>query len=144
MPVMTASAINLPNTGATLHDFTANPSVNVYSASGSGVIPLETGVYGQISGELLYDNVLRYSGKNNDRAKIFSRINDVYSPPPAVLNSVITGYYNEDLNMDGIVRYSGPKNDQAITFSNIGMLTSPPTYLLSVYVGQVPVSYSGY
>ncbi len=140
MPVMTATAITLPNTGATKHDFTTNPAANVYSATSAGVLAVETDVYAQIAGELKYDNILRYSGANNDRSLIFTKINAIYTPPPALLTSSITGYYAEDVNMDGIVRYSGAQNDQGIIFSNIDALTDP-TVLLTIYQGQVPVNY---
>jgi len=106
-----------------------------------GEILLETGVYGQIAGDLNADNKLIYSGPSNDRGLIISKINNLYSLPPASLNSTISGYYAEDLNMNGVVKYSGPQNDQAIILTNISTLTNSTT-LTSIYYGQVPVSYS--
>ncbi|MCX6235928.1 MAG: hypothetical protein NT175_14630 [Bacteroidetes bacterium] len=142
LPVMTANAVILPNTAATRHDFTTNPSANVYSTTNAAVLPLEDGVYGQITGDLNHDNCLKFSGPGNDRGLIIAKIIAVYTPPPATLNSVITGYYNEDLNMNSVVKYSGSQNDQGIIFSNIDALTNP-TILTTVYQGQVPVSYAG-
>ncbi len=141
LPVMTANAIMLPNTAATKHDFTINPATNVYSTTNEGVMLLEPGSYGQIAGDINTDNKLRYTGANNDRDFIISRITTVNFPSTSYLNSIIQGYYNEDLTMDGIVKYSGPNNDQAIIIANIDLLTNPTT-LSSEYQGQVPVSYA--
>ncbi len=141
LPVMSKNAISLPNTSATKLDFTINPTTNVYTVTNDGVILLETGIYGQIVGDLNADNKLKYSGSGSDRGIIISKINLIYSPPPATLNSTISGYFNEDLNMNGIVKYSGPQNDQNVIYSNIDALTNPTT-LNSVYTGQVPVNYS--
>lgn len=142
LPVMSAGLIALPNTPATTHNFTINPASNVYSVSFDGVIAVETGIYAQIAGELTYDNKLIFSGSGNDRGKIIAKINELFTPPPAYLTSVIAGYHPEDLNLDGAVIYSGPNNDQGMIFSNIDALT-PSTILNTVLSGQVPVNYSG-
>lgn len=135
--VMTSGAIPLPNTSGTRHDFTTNPPVNVYGST-NGVILLETGVYGQIAGDINMDNKLIYSGKNNDKALIIAKISAIYTPPPpATLTSFITGYYSEDLNMNSVVKYSGPGNDQGIIIANIGKFIVP-TFLTSIYQGVVP------
>jgi len=141
MPVMTATALTLPNTSVTKHDFTTTPATNVYSTTNDAVVLLETGVYGQMAGSLNTDNKLKYSGSANDRGLIIAKITNIYTPPPATLNSTITGYYAEDTNMNGMVKFSGPLNDQAIIFTNIDALTNPTT-LNSFYQGQVPVSYT--
>lgn len=140
LPVMSAQPVALPNSSGTFHDFTANPAVNVYSGAFSGVIPLETGIYGQIPGELQMDNKLIYSGPGNDRGKIFAKISEVMAPATALLSNTISGYYREDLNLDGVVKYSGPQNDQAFIFSSIDQLTNP-TVLTTTLPGQVPVAY---
>ncbi len=140
LPVMTASAIALPNTLATKHDFSINPSTNVYSTTNDGVIPLETGVYGQIAGNVYTDNQIKYSGSDNDKGYIISKIISIASPP-VYLTSTISGYYAEDVNMDGVVKYSGSQNDQSLIISNIDFLINP-TYLNSIYNGQVPVTTS--
>lgn len=140
IPVMTANAISLPNTLATKHDFTINPSTNVYSTTNDGVILLETGVYGQIAGDVYTDNQIKYSGSDNDNGYIMAKINSIANPP-VYFSSTISGYYAEDVNMDGVVKYSGSQNDQSVIISNIDFLTNP-TYLNSVYSGQVSVSSS--
>jgi hypothetical protein len=138
IPVMSAESITLPNTPVNKHDFTSNPSTNVYGST-NGVILLETNVYGQIAGDVNMDNRLIYSGPNNDRGLIFAKINEV-SSPPVYLTTTIQGYYAEDLNMNGVVKYSGPNNDQGIIFVNIGYYIDP-AYLISVYNGVVPVNF---
>jgi hypothetical protein len=140
-PVMTANAITLPNTLATKHDFTTNPASNVYSNTNAGVILLETGVYGQIVGDINYDNKLKISGSGNDRLLVITKIIALFSPPPASLISTISGYYAEDMNMNGVVKYSGSQNDPSTIFTALNALINPPA-LNSVYQGQVPVSYA--
>jgi hypothetical protein len=140
IPVMTSTAITLPNNALTYHDFTTNPSLKVYSVSNAAVILLEEGIYGHIAGDIFYNNNLQYSGPNNDRGLIFAKIAELFNPPPATLNSTVSGYYKEDLNLDGMVKYSGPQNDQGIIFYNIDWLTDP-TMLTTIYLGQVPVDY---
>jgi PKD repeat protein len=137
LPVMTATPVVLPNTSATKHDFTADPVTNVYGGL-MGVFPVETGVYGQITGDINMDNKLIYSGSNNDRGLIYARIGTLVQP--LQLTSFIFGYYSEDLNMNGEVRYSGTGNDQGIIISNIDQLTDP-TFLNTVFTGPVPVDY---
>ena len=136
-PVMTANTMILPNTNSAKHDFTLDPTTNVYSTSNEGVVSLESGIYGQISGDINGDNKLKYSDISNDRDLIMSKISSVFLPATALVNSTISGYYIEDVNMDGIVKYSGAKNDQALIISNIDAFTNPTT-LISLYQGQEP------
>lgn len=140
LPVMTASAVSLPNTPATGHDFTIDPALNVFSNNYEGVIEIETNVYGMITGDINHDNALKYTGQNNDRLFIFTAIQDNHPNPPVLLNSTISGYYNEDLNMDGFVKYTGGNNDRSLILTNISTLTSS-TNIITTYEGQVPVSY---
>lgn len=135
-PVMTASAVTLPNVQATRIDLTAS-AANAYRTT-NAVFQLETGVYGQIAGDVNWDKTLRYSGSNNDKSYIFSRIGTVIPSP--TLNDAITGYYSEDADMNGIVRYSGAGNDASLIFTNIDHFTNP-TFIISVWTGVVPVSY---
>jgi len=140
LPIMSAAMVALPNTQASAHHFTINPSSNVYPAANPGAIELEPGVYGMIAGDLNHDNLLKYSGPANDRSLIFSRISTELHPAPSFLTSLVSGYFAEDLNMNGVVKYSGSQNDQSIIFSNIDALTSP-TNLNTVYRGKVPIAY---
>ena len=135
-PVMTASAIILPNTQATRYDLTAS-AANAYRTS-NAVFPLETGVYGQIAGDVNWDKLLRYSGANNDKSYVFVRIGSLI-PSPA-MNDIVTGYYPEDVDMNGIIRYSGTGNDPAMIFTNIDHFTDP-TYTTSTWISVVPVNY---
>jgi hypothetical protein len=137
LPVMSANPVLLPNTNETLIDFTTLPSTNVYGGL-NGVIPVETDKYGQISGDINMDNKLIYSGSNNDRGLIFSKINSVLAPQPVYLNSSVVGYFTEDLNMNGTTLYSGNGNDQGVIFMNIDYFTNP-TYLNTIFFGVVPM-----
>ncbi len=140
LAVMTASAITLPNTLATAHDFTSSPSTNVYGTT-NGVFLLETGVYGQIAGDVNMDNHLIWSGNlygGNDKGFVFARIGSIIPTP--VLNDIVYGYYPEDTDLNTSVQYSGPGNDPAIIFTNIDYYTDP-TYIVTIFDGVVPVSY---
>jgi len=60
------------------------------------------------------DNLLKYSGIDNDRDAILVKIG---GQDPT---DIVFGYHNEDVNMDGVVRYSGFENDRDIILVNIG------------------------
>jgi len=140
LPVMTANAITLPNTATTPHDFTTNPTVNIYGGL-QGVIEVEPGVYAQIAGDINMDNRLIYSGSSNDRALVYNDIQAGMAPNQAFFNSLVYGYYKGDLNMDGVVRYSGSGNDPAIIYNNIQYFTDP-TFFNTTYQSPTPVDYT--
>lgn len=74
----------------------------------------EVGVLAMWSGNCTLDTVIKYTGVQNDRDPILSRIGGV------VPTAVVEGYFNEDNNLDGLVKYTGWKNDRDVILHNIG------------------------
>lgn len=66
------------------------------------------------SGNVRLDDVLRYTGQDNDRDPILSAIGG------SVPTSTVSGYLSADTNMDGYVRYTGSGNDRDPMLGNIG------------------------
>lgn len=60
------------------------------------------------------DNKLSYTGSQNDRDPILSRIGG------AAPTASVQGYFLEDCSMDGVVRYTGTDNDRDPILLNIG------------------------
>ena len=134
LSVMSADPVSIPYLGT--HDFTDTNFAQPYGGVGSGVIELESGVFGMILGDIQQDGNLKYSGALNDRAPILTRILNVVGGTS--ITSTTTGYYREDLNMDGVLKYSGQNNDQARIILNIISLKGS-TSITSIFIGPVPV-----
>lgn len=66
------------------------------------------------AGNALADDQLKYTGQDNDRDPVLTRIGGV------VPTNIVAGYFPEDLNLDGEVKYSGVENDRDIVLVNIG------------------------
>ena len=66
------------------------------------------------SGNVLVDELLKYSGVDNDRDPILQAIGGT------VPTATSSGYLSADVNMDGLVKYSGVGNDRDPILSNIG------------------------
>lgn len=66
------------------------------------------------SGNVLLDNVVRYTGGDNDRDLILGAIGGV------IPTGSVTGYRPEDVNLDSKVRYTGERNDRDPILVNIG------------------------
>ena len=73
-----------------------------------------SGVNVMWAGNVVADQLLIYSGINNDRDPILVKIGGV------VPSNTEFGYHNEDVNMDGVVIYSGNNNDRDVILVNIG------------------------
>ena len=109
----TATAIDLSGSAVTTYGTNARRTVG----------PLLT----LWSGNVLVDNVLRYTGLGNDRDPILAAVGGT------VPTATITGYHLADVNMDGRVRYVGLDNDRDPILGNIGG-TLPTSTLLE----QIP------
>jgi hypothetical protein len=107
--IMTANRINLSQT--TLSINFASGSVPTYGSSAQVSTTAGLALW---SGDCNFNKIISYTGPNNDRDLILSRIGG--SVPTNTLN----GYYSEDLNMDGLVKYTGSNNDRDIVLSAIG------------------------
>lgn len=79
------------------------------------------------AGNSYRNNVLSYTGVNNDRDPVLVAIGG------AVPTAIATGYLAADHNMDGVVKYTGTANDRDIILVNVGGNT--PT---NVRTEQVP------
>jgi hypothetical protein len=99
-PVMTGTAITLPNT--TLHDFTDIASFPPFGGS-NALIEVETGVGAMIAGDVNGDGQLKYSGPGNDRGLILQKIVSV-TGSSSIINT-ISGYYSEDVNLNSFQHY---------------------------------------
>jgi hypothetical protein len=78
------------------------------------------------SGNVLVDDLLKYTGVDNDRDPILQTVGGT------VPTATTTGYLQADVNLDGVVKYSGVNNDRDPILSNIG--GSVPTSTLQEQV----------
>jgi hypothetical protein len=104
--VMTAQPVSLQN----------NTIINFTTIATFGTDAQKTIVGTKVmwDGNTNFDDVIKYTGQNNDRDFILSRIGGV------IPTNVVAGYYSEDLNMDGFVKYTGQNNDRDMILFNIG------------------------
>lgn len=141
MPVMTAEGIALPN--LTLLDLTTDAPLKVYGYPGKiASMEMETGVYGLIAGDVNANGELKYSGPNNDRGYIISRIVACNGGSPNLNNSCTNGYWMEDVNINNVVLYSGANNDRDEMLQNFTYVNGVP-YLHYVYQSAVPGALTG-
>ena len=75
-----------------------------------------SGVRCMWSGDVNMDNVVRYTGAQNDRDPI------IYMVGGVMPTAVVEGYAREDTNLDGLVKYTGVNNDRDTMLLNIGSL----------------------
>ena len=120
LPIMTASPV-LDN-GLSL-DLTT-PGVALYGQQAAKTVGSVRSLWpGDVNG----DDIIRYTGLDNDRDMVLSTIGG------EVPTMTQIGYFGEDVNLDGVVRYTGQANDRDIILNAIGGVV--PT---SVRVAQVP------
>jgi hypothetical protein len=72
------------------------------------------GVKALWAGDVNFDGTLKYTGQDNDRDLILSRIGGT-TP-----TDVVIGYFPEDINMSSVTKYTGQDNDRDIILLNIG------------------------
>jgi PKD repeat protein/glucose/arabinose dehydrogenase len=65
-------------------------------------------------GEVHRDGLVKYTGGNNDRDAILTRIGGT------VPTAILAGYHPEDVNLDGQVKYAGENNDRDAILITIG------------------------
>jgi hypothetical protein len=108
----TANPVAIPNTATSL-DFTTATTPSLFY----GTNPqkgLGNGKLGLYMGNVIQDGILKYSGSNNDRLPILTKIGG------SNIIVTVSGYFVEDCNMDGVVKYSGSSNDRLPILTNIG------------------------
>ena len=92
--VMTASPVFLRNTPNTV-DFT-DLSISTFGTDSSQHIANSRHIMWE--GNVFPDNLIKYSGPNNDRDPILVKIGGL------IPTNVVLGYYSEDVTMDGVVK----------------------------------------
>jgi valyl-tRNA synthetase len=107
--VMTASALDL--SAGPLVDFTS-PSTPVYTATDDAT-KYVNGVMMLWMGDVTGDNIIKYTGANNDRDPMLVIIG-------AVPTNVVYGLFAEDTRLNGDVKYIGAENDRDPLLVNIG------------------------
>ena len=107
--VMTGSPMGISHVAAGA-DFT-NPTFTTY---GTDARKVQGGKAWLWCGNSVADQVMRYSGANNDRDPILVAVGGVV-PTNVVLNV----YANTDVNMDGDIVYSGGANDREPILQNL-------------------------
>lgn len=103
---MTELPINITN-GTTL-DFSL---INTWGSQGMVTIGSVKALW---AGDVNFDGTLKYTGQDNDRDLILSRIGGT-TP-----TDVVIGYFPEDINMSSVTKYTGQDNDRDIILLNIG------------------------
>lgn len=107
---MTASPVALSGTAANI-DLT-NAATATY-----GTDARRTDVSRMLlwAGNVLRDDVLRYTGEDNDRDPILSAVGGVVPTSASA-----PGYHQQDVTMDGEILYTGGGNDRDLILLNIG------------------------
>jgi uncharacterized repeat protein (TIGR03803 family) len=108
--VMTASTVSLSTTSTATVNFTL-PGTATFGTNAQKNIGGSNALF---TGNANPDNVLKYTGADNDRDKILVKIGG------SVPTATFSGYAIEDVNMDGIVKYTGALNDRDLILVNIG------------------------
>lgn len=65
-------------------------------------------------GNAHHDGLVKYTGENNDRDPVLTRVGGVVPTATAV------GYHVEDVNLDGVVKYTGENNDRDPILITVG------------------------
>jgi len=133
LPVMSANSINMPFSGTM--DFKNVVNNPPFGNLTEALIEMEPDHWGIISGDVMQDYNLKYSGPDNDRALVLQKLVNVSGSNS--ITTTINGYYREDMNMDGTVKYSGPGNDPSIIIQNLGTLTGSAS-ITTIFTISVP------
>lgn len=120
LPIMSANFFANWQAGADL------TSIPLY---GANAVKIVNGVQVMWPGDVNQDNLVKYTGVNNDRDMILSSVG------ATMPTNTISGYLNQDVNMDGVVKYTGANNDRDIILQTIGGVT--PNNILQA---QIPES----
>ena len=106
---MTSTGVALTTTATPL-DFT-NGSVTTFGTDAQKVVGAKRLLW---MGNAVRDNQIKYTGTNNDRDPILTRVGGTV--PTATTN----GYWPEDHTLDGVVKYTGVGNDRDPILINVG------------------------
>ena len=99
---------------ASVRDLTSPSLATAYVADRKEV----AGVMLLRRGDASFNDVVKYTGADNDRDHILQRIGGI------IPTNSVSGYYDEDINMDGVVKYTGQANDRDPILLAIGGLVT--------------------
>lgn len=108
--VMTAATVSVSTTSAASVDFSSMGTATFGTDAQKNV----SGTMVMFTGNVIPDNVLKYTGASNDRDPILVKIGG------SVPTATAIDYAVEDVNLDGIVKYTGSANDRDKILVNIG------------------------
>ena len=120
--IMTAFSQPLSSTATMIN--LSNGSVDV--RGGANATTSINGVRCLLSGDVNMNGVIQYTGQDNDRDLILSRIGGGGS------TGGFSGYASEDVNMNGNVMYTGSGNDRDAVLLNLGGIQD------AVRIGHLP------
>ena len=109
LAAMTATSTQL-GTGVSSVNF-GDPALSMYGTEPRRILG---GIAVLWAGDVDGNGTLRYTGQDNDRDPILTRIGGM------VPTNSVTGYHPEDVNLDGVVRYVGAANDRDPILQGIG------------------------
>jgi hypothetical protein len=112
LSVMSSEPISF-NVSTELYDFTSDIN-SAYKNASDPLKLMSNGKYALYAGDVNSDGIITYSGRNNDRAAILSRLGG------NEISASLKGYYNEDVDMNGFIHYNGEESDRVLILSNIG------------------------
>lgn len=120
LPVMTADPVDITQ----LVDMRTEP---LFGMGGAKIV---SGVQVLWPGDVNRDNLVIYTGADNDRDPILAAVGG------AVPTATLSGQYRlEDVNMDGVVKYTGLNNDRDIILQSIGGVV--PTNILEAQLPEM-------
>ncbi len=132
LPLMTAQPVDLANR---YYDFSNPSQYPLYGNSSIAAIEVASGVHAMIAGDLNNDYRLKYSGSNNDRSPVLTKVLSITGGTS--ITSTTSGYFPEDINMDGFLKYSGSNNDPSRIIQNLVQLTGSQS-ITSTFTCPVP------
>jgi len=147
LPVMSGSLIAIPN--QTTYDFSDTLQYRPYGGGKKAMIGLDglgSGKFAMIGGDVNNDGIISYSGANNDRAPILTKLIALIGRQ-TIVGAVNNIYLNEDVSMNGILLYTGAGRDPQIILQNL-MKMNNNTLITGTYRTPVPgaiiYNYRGY
>ena len=127
--VMSASLVTLDAT-ATGNEIDFTTTATALYGDGTAAVEIEPGVNALHMGNANHtDNVIKFTGSNNDKACIGIRVNSTVN-----LTNTVQGYNFEDIDLDGITSFTGSGNDKAKKGNKLNTTVN----LLNTFTEQLP------
>jgi len=127
--VMSAGLVTLDAT-ATGNEIDFTTTTTALFGDGTAAVEIESGVNALHMGNANHtDNVVKFTGSNNDKAFIGIRVNSTVN-----LTNTVQGYNFEDIDLDGVTSFTGSGNDKA----KKGNKLKTTVNLLNCFIEQLP------